>query len=162
MGAYASRSQQRKFHAMAARGEVSEFKRKAFEADLNVKLDKLVREKRITPAQKPALFALMASATAAGDSMKFAIGDKKDLSMEAALMEFVSNGSKVALSEDEEAETDNEPKPGDVGNAKLAKAAKDYIAKMKSAGKNVSYPVALIAVARKQADTSASDEDGAE
>jgi hypothetical protein len=142
----------------AAQAQVAEFAKKATEAEVNTELDKLVREKRITPAQKPALFALMAASS--GDGSKYTFGDKKDLSMRDALREFVTNGSKVEMTDEEETESVETDNGSTNASAKLHKAASAHIEKMKSEGKSVSFKDALLYVAAKA--PKAKDEDGAE
>lgn len=141
----------------AEKAKVAEFAKKAIEAEVNTELDKLVREKRITPAQKPALFALMASSS--NGEAKFTFGEKKDLSMRDALREFVTNGSKVEMTDEEETENVEQDNGSTNASAKLYKAAKAHQEKMKGEGKTVSYSDALLYVAAKAPKASAEDVD---
>ena len=132
--------------ATAALAEVGEFKRKANEAEINTAIDDLVKNKKISPAQKPALFAMLCVAGSQNE-MKFSIGEKKDLSLKDALLEFVSNGSGVTLPTEPQSKGGDHKKPNAAADDLRTEAIK-HVEKMKAEGKTVSYRDALLHVGK--------------
>lgn len=131
-----------------AMAELGEFKRKANEAEVNSAIDDLIKNKKVAPAQKPALFALFCVAGATTD-MKFSIGEKKDLSLKDALLEFVSNGSGVTLPTEPQSAAGDPERPNKPADDLHGKAH-SYIEKMKAEGKKVSYRDALLHVGKSE------------
>lgn len=127
--------------------ELGEFKRKANEAEVNAAIDDLIKNKKVSPAQKPALFALFCVAGSTTD-MKFSIGEKKDLSLKDALLEFVSNGAGVTLPTEPQSKGNENPENPNAKGDDLATQAKKYQEKMKAEGKKVSYRDALLHVGK--------------
>lgn len=118
-----------------ANASVSEFSTKAKEAEVNATLDKAVTDKKISPAQKPALFALLMNAES---EKKYKVGDAEKTPADL-LKEFI-NANSVSINTETNTETGNPQATGE-DNSAAFKAAKDYAEKNK-----VSFKEALIAV----------------
>jgi hypothetical protein len=108
-------------------------------------IDKLVVEKKIVPAQKPLLFAIMSGAQFA--DKKFKLGDKEYDSPEAMVLAFIDAG-KAPLN------TAAETGAGESTEADQVEAAKKYASENK-----VSFKEALLKLAREaQANATAENE----
>lgn len=117
----------------AAKGQLEAVAQDKRKGDITAKLDKLVSEKKIMPAQKEVLFTLLDNAQASGER-KFKIGEKEYPSVEALVFAFIDSGNPTGLNTEVKSETGKDQ--GD-----LAVRAKEYAEKNK-----VSYKAALIAV----------------
>ena len=117
----------------AAKGQLEVVAQEKRKGDINTKLEKLVADKKIMPAQKEALFTILENAQVPTER-KFKIGEKEYSSVEDLVFAFIDSGNPTGLN------TENKSEVGkDQGD--LAARAKEYAEKNK-----VSYKAALIAV----------------
>jgi hypothetical protein len=125
-------------------GEKAEFAQKQRKAEITGKVDKLVTDKKITPAQKPLLVAILSEAKFA-EGKEFAVGDKKYKTIDDLVFEFAERSGEVPEAETPESANGgarNDGKPGHDADADALHAkAKAYSEKHK-----VSYKDALLEV----------------
>lgn len=125
-----------KARADAAEAQVQQFKDKAEAQEIESAVSSLIEKKKIAPAHKEAVSAMLRAAK--GSAQKFSVGGK-----EKPISEIVSE--YFASSPDLAVNTDDESEVGENINTDLATEAKKYAADNK-----VSADEALIAVARKR------------
>lgn len=101
--------------------------------EINSRLDKLVADKKIVPAQREALFTMLKHASPASEK-KFKVGDKEYVSEEALVLAFVEAGSSGLP-------TDEKSNRGSTEAKDLSVKAKEYAEKNK-----VTYKEALLKV----------------
>ena len=101
--------------------------------EINSKLDKMVEDKKIVPAQREALFAILKGSDGV---RKYTAGGKEYDSQEALVLAFIDGGAKVGLP------TEGRSEVGESQAKDLNEKAKQYAAQNK-----VSFRDALIAVA---------------
>lgn len=122
--------------AAGLEAQVSEFAEKEKTAAINAALDKAITDKKIVPAQRPALFHLLQQAKSIGEK-KFSV-DGKEQTMEELIFSVV--GPSVELP------TDQQTQAGQRQTDDLNQKALEYQAKHQG----VSYKDALMAVAPDQ------------
>jgi hypothetical protein len=116
----------------------SELTKEKKHAEISTKIDKLINEKKIVPAQKEALFTLMSNLPETAEKT-YAFGDKKYSTLEEVAMAFVEASQKPL-------ETEGQTGAGEKQNKDLADRAKKYAEDHK-----VSYKEALIEVSKAEA-----------
>lgn len=126
--------------AIDAEASVAEFRQKANEAEVSGAVDKLIADKKIVPAQKESVFAVLMAAKQAPELKSYSKDGKGGAPLFETTLKAFSDGTAAGLPTEEESEMGKDATGDD-----LDAQAKDYAAKHK-----VSYRDALIAVAPKQ------------
>lgn len=127
-----------KARAEKAEGEVREHAEKAETAEINAKIDGLISKKKVAPAQREAVFAMLKAAKGAAEKL-YSVGGKEQ-SLDAIVREFFDKAPDLDINVDSGTETGKEQV-----NDKASRA-KEYAAKNK-----VSYEDALIVVDKQDA-----------
>ncbi len=124
--------------ADTAEASVREHAEKAETAEINAKIDGLISKKKIAPAQRESVFAMLKGAKAQAEK-KFSVGGKEQ-SLDAIVREFFDKAPDLDINVDSGTELGKET------NVSKASRAKEYSAKNK-----VSYEEALIEVDKQDA-----------
>lgn len=125
-----------KDRADATEAQVKEFKAQAEAAEITAAVDGLIAKKKIAPAQKEAVSAMLRGARS--EVKTYSVGGK-DKPLSEIVTEFFSNAPEIDV------HTEDESEKGENINLDLASEATKFAADSK-----VSYEEALIAVARKR------------
>lgn len=126
--------------AIDAETSVSEFRQKANEAEVTAAVDKLIADKKIVPAQKESVLAVLMAAKQAPELKSYSKDGKGGAPLFETTLKAFSDGPAAGLPTEEESEMGKDASGDD-----LDSKAQEYAAKHK-----VSYRDALIAVAPKQ------------
>lgn len=126
-----------KARADAAEAKVKEFSDKAEAAEISTAVDSLISKKKIAPAQKEAVTAMLRGAKASA-ALTFSVGGK-DKALSEIVKEFFDAAPDIDVNTDEESEV------GGPVNLDISTEAKKYAADNKT-----SFDEALIEVARKR------------
>lgn len=129
-----------KARADKAEGEVREHAEKAEIVEINAKIDGLIAKKKVAPAQREAVFAMLKAAKGAAEKM-YSVGGKEQ-SLDAIVREFFDKAPDLDINVESGTETGKEQ------DLSKASRAKEYAAKNK-----VSYEDALIVVDKQDAQT---------
>lgn len=115
--------------------EVEALKAENRKVAINSRIDKLISDGKVLPAQRTDLFNILVGGSA---EKKYSVGEKQYDTMEAAMFAFIESGPKIAPPTTETTET------GKRESNDLDSRAKDYAEKHK-----VSYKDALTAISRE-------------
>lgn len=124
-----------------AEGKVAEFAEKALDAEVSAKVADLISKKKVAPAQKEAVFAMLKAAKQ-GSEKKYSLGGKQE-SLDAIVDKFFAQAPDLDVNVDE---PESEAGQSQAGGADKAARAKEYSAKNK-----VSFEEALIEVDKQDA-----------
>lgn len=122
--------------------KLSKFAEEADKAKVSTEVERLIREKKILPAQKEACFEMLMDALKAPGEKKYKVGDK-ELSKFEHVLSFMEKQTV-------DVKTEQETKAGERQNADLDAKAKTFIEKAKAEGRTVTYTEALLAISPKE------------
>lgn len=129
-----------------AEGEVAVFASKAEAAEINKHIDQLIADKKVAPAQREAVYAMLKAAKD-GATKKFSVGGKEQ-GLDEIVKAFFAAAPKLDVNTETESDNGTSQEAGSAGKAARAK---EYAAKNK-----VSFEDALIEVDKQdQAKASA-------
>lgn len=123
-------------------GKLSKFTDEADKAKVTNEVDRLIREKKILPAQKESCFEMLIEALKTPGEKKYKVGDKEVSKFEHVLSFMEKQTVNVS--------TEQKTQAGERQNADLDSKAKKFIEDEKKAGRTVSYSEALISVSPKE------------
>lgn len=125
-------------------GDVAKLSQEKKSIEINKALDGLVSGKKIVPAQREVLFALMEKAEIVGEAHKYKLGEK-ELTAQELLLSFVESGAP-SLNTGENTEV------GEPTQADMDARVKKFMTEEKTKGKVVSYKEALLTLGRQDAE----------
>lgn len=124
--------------------DAAKFVEEGFKTKAQAEVDRLIREKKILPAQKEQCFDMLLDALKAPGEKKFKVGDK-EVSKFQHLVAFMEKQSV-------DVKTEEETKAGERQSADLDAKAKKFMDDAKKEGREVSYKDALLAVSSKEGE----------